>query len=253
MIDIRNELIENKHYLCAPYPLLEYLCKLQLTTSQLVIYLLHWGAGQINGDWTSQLAVSFVASRASCSEATVKHAYNRLIELGLLRRTPAPKRMRGNRAVTVTEVLLPDHVHEHMRATPNRAGRVSVRSEEHPHHENQTAAANIATRKIEESQSCRIHQLGNAAFNEYGRLSQLPHVLDPVRVMKEILWSALHDSYREEVPYKAVNAGLKLVKDQVWRTPKGMPTQWRWEGRQFVVENEASDTARHHRSPPRLG
>jgi len=237
MTDIRHELVETKHYLCAPYPLLEYLCKLQLTASQLVIYLLHWGAGQINGDWTSQLAVSLVARRAACSEATVKRAYSRLIELGLLRRTAAPKRMHGNRAITVTEVVLPDSVHEHMRSAPNRAGKGSVRSEKHSHHESKktSTSAIITTRQSEES-DFRMRQLGNAALNEYSRLCKLSHVQNPGRLMEEILWSALHGSFQEEVPYKAVRSGVKLAEQDVWSTPRGMPTNWKWEGRQFATQ-----------------
>ncbi len=243
MADFRNELTDTKHYLCVPAPLLAYLCTLDLTSKQLAIFLLHWGAGQINGNWTSKLAVTLVAELASCSEATVKRAYSKLIKFKLIRRTPAPKSHSGNRDITLTEVLIPDHTHENMRSAPNRtcvakghsldtdkigATPTAHGKEAYPNSsENSKHGTNaVATLKKQGSGIRRLNELNRYVPLLNQKITEIPGISEPPRIMQEVIWSIAYGQFSKENIKKSINIALKLLRNKRWKTPHHMPVNW---------------------------
>ncbi len=107
--DPRQALIDTKYFGIRPQPLEQYLYNLGLPQSCERVFWLHWDEGARNRNWISEIAISEVARRVRCDESSVVRAYQRLIQLGLLRRQnpgrdPShPFRM----ATSLTEVLLP--------------------------------------------------------------------------------------------------------------------------------------------------
>lgn len=122
-MDVRTTLSAEKHYINMPMPLFLYLSSLDITKAQESIFWLHWGEGQIRGDWTSEIPIKTVATRLSLSERSVKRGYQVLVKLGLLRRQGQGRSLRDpmKAAVTKTEVLIPETVADELLATPNRA------------------------------------------------------------------------------------------------------------------------------------
>jgi len=122
-MDVRNTITNEKHYIHVPLPLLSYLCSLKLSQTHEHVFLLHWGAGQMNGDWKSQMPISSVAKTLCISESSVKRAYRELAAVGLVKRysqgRSSTDRMRSD--VTITEVFIPDAAVADMLNTPNRA------------------------------------------------------------------------------------------------------------------------------------
>lgn len=122
-MDVRNTITNEKHYIHVPLPLLSYLCSLKLSQTHEHVFLLHWGAGQMNGDWKSQMPIASVAKTLCMSESSVKRAYRELAAVGLVKRYSQGRsttdRMRSD--VTITEVFIPDAAVADMLSTPNRA------------------------------------------------------------------------------------------------------------------------------------
>ncbi|WP_346798031.1 winged helix-turn-helix transcriptional regulator [Halomonas sp. Bachu 37] len=123
MRDIRSALSEDKHYINAPIPLFLHLCSLDITRAQANIFWLHWGEGQMHGDWKSEIPIKTVADRLSLSVSTVKRAYQDLESLGLIRRHRQGRSLRNpmRMAITITEVTIPDDVADQLLEAPNRA------------------------------------------------------------------------------------------------------------------------------------
>lgn len=127
-MDVRTTLSAEKHYINMPMPLFLYLSSLDITKAQESIFWIHWGEGQIRGDWTSQIPIKTVATRLSLSERSVKRGYQVLVKLGLLRRVGQGRSVRDpmKAAVTKTEVLIPETVADELLAAPNRAAAYSA-------------------------------------------------------------------------------------------------------------------------------
>lgn len=239
MTDIRDVLCQEKHFMYLPAPLLTYLCSLRLKSSELAVYLIHWGAGRINGNWESQLTLSLVARKASYSEATVKRAYSILVKAGLIRRT------RTGRNITTTEVLIPPAAEAQLRAQPNRA---SPKTEKQLPVSAKQAAYNREAPKTDSSNQPPIRH-PDKGTEESIELSfpiatdianELAHKLlasvgeqEAWRLWHEMLWSMNHGAYKKRHPRKQLNSVLKLHRENRWSRPKGMPRDWQWKQTKF--------------------
>lgn len=257
MHDFRNELCQTKHFLCVPDPLLAYLCSLKLTVNQLVIFLIHWSAGQINGNWKSQLTVALVARKASCSEATVKRAYSVLAELGLVRRTECS---RGG--ILTTEVLIPTDAEEQLRAKPNRSGAkkgkqpsaspLKAISDEDGLYKHDDPDARKPPHKNPDSpikakdNGKRFHQ----EFSESLATELAKKIIDCVgeqrarRIWHEMLWSISHGHHHKQDmhPRHKMNCVLKLLNMGEWSTPNDMPLNWEWKHSTFPTGDMPNPT-----------
>ncbi len=249
MQDFRDELTQTKHYLCVPDPLLAYLCTLDLTVKQLVIFLLHWSAGHINGNWKSQLAVALVARKAACSEATVKRAYSKLAKLKLIRRLQGASKRSGERTITVTEVLVPEGATDFLASSQNRAPATKhftaqaelreqsmVRGERCPspstngldgQGRDRRDDLRIAAKQHNSRIECtRIipNRLAEALRSEVSKLMDTAEPAEVERTAREMLWSIAYGQLLQvENIHIAKNAALKMLREGRWSTPKGMP------------------------------
>jgi DNA-binding MarR family transcriptional regulator len=244
MTDIRDVLCQEKHFMCLPDPLLTYLCSLRLKSSELAVYLIHWGAGRINRNWESQLTLSLVARKASYSEATVKRAYSALVKAGLIRRT------RTGRNITTTEVLIPRAAEAQLRAQPNRAGAKTEK--QLPVSPKQADSNRDASLETDSSNQPPVLHTDNGAeqpielskpiaTNIASELAQklLDSVGEPeaLRLWHEMLWSMSHGAYKDSHPRKQLNSVLKLHRENRWSRPNDMPKDWQWKQGKFPASN----------------
>ena len=120
--DPRRVLCERKYFGMRPQPLEQHLYSLNLSQCAERVFWLHWDAGYLRGDFTSEIAISEVARRVRANSSTVTRAYQALREHGLIRRQD-PGRDPSRpfcQATAVTEVLLPRDALPALLGSPER-------------------------------------------------------------------------------------------------------------------------------------
>jgi hypothetical protein len=124
--DPRTVLTQDKLFTLRPKPLEQWLWRHQVAPSAERVFWLHWQEGMRNADWCSAIPLRRVAQQCCLDVSTVTRAYQRLIQLQLLRRAD-PGRDATNpfqQATAITEVRLPpDLVAELSRHTNRRAAK----------------------------------------------------------------------------------------------------------------------------------
>lgn len=268
-MDVRDVITEKKHYTHLPHPLLKMIYSMGLTQSEERVYQAHWGAGQINGDWMSRIAINTLAEMLCISESSVKRAYKSLGKKGLIKRYPqgrsATDPMRS--AVTLTEVLIPNDAIDELLDTPDRA---------EPKHKPADAECMTSARKIakegeirgeragpefipekaSEKELAELKESGHKTYRGFAKLTQayvrsfkesagrvtLRHVqilkaklkarvtsLELDKVMNQMLWSMAHGQLSLKHPAHSMNIALQLLSRERWGAPYAMPKDWRWE------------------------
>lgn len=120
--DPRRVLCERKYFGMRPQPLEQHLYALNLSQCAERVFWLHWDAGYLRGDFTSEIAISEVARRVRANSSTVTRAYQTLKLHGLIRRQD-PGRDPSQpfcQAMAVTEVTLPRDALQALLGSPDR-------------------------------------------------------------------------------------------------------------------------------------
>lgn len=120
--DPRDVLVQDKYYTHLPDPLLDWLIRARIPDSAKRVFLAHWRAGQINGDWCSEIPLKALAAQCQLDVSTVTRAYQLLARHGLIRRQdPGRDPARPfQQAVALTEVRLPRELVQKLDQYPNR-------------------------------------------------------------------------------------------------------------------------------------
>jgi len=115
------QICQNKAFGLIPKAVEEYLYKLKLTQAQERVYRFHFNLGYMNKDFISRVSVEDVAAYIESTPSTVRRAYQKLKELGILQRfperNPNDSREQWHSATIVT---LPRSIAKEILATPDR-------------------------------------------------------------------------------------------------------------------------------------
>lgn len=130
--DPRDAMVQTKFYTHVPDPLFDLFVKKRIPRGPMLVFLMYWRAGMINGDFCSEIPIETVADRCGISTSAVTRAYQLLVRQGLLRRIDPGRDSRRpfQQAVKLTEVRLPAELLTRLDGYPNRGGRRKERSEE---------------------------------------------------------------------------------------------------------------------------
>ena len=122
MSDPRTRLAREKFFSQRPKPLERWLWSHRVSATAERVFWFHWTEGARTGDWSSRVALNYVAEHCLIDVSTVTRAYQALKRLGLIRRTD-PGRDPSNpfeQATAVTEVLLPREFMAALNSFPDR-------------------------------------------------------------------------------------------------------------------------------------
>lgn len=255
MNDPRDQLTDNKLFIHFPLPLFFHLCKLRLETSDWKVFLLHWHAGMMGDQeqrWKSKIPLKSVADKTGLSLSTVKRSYDRLTDLGFIRRQDCGRNplnpMRQN--VSETEVTIPQDVviellehstdrYKGSKAPLSKEGRPEQLSGSH------YSSAAEALELTPEKRTSKEFISPNAARKVFaGAANKLKQQLKSLipddeeilhKTWQEILWS-IETEVEEESDESIIKkkfakvrtVALNLVKSGNWNRPMGMPEDWQW-------------------------
>ena len=122
LIDPRIALIRTKYYTHLPDPLFDLFVTKRISRSALLVFLVYWKAGMINGDFCAEIPIETVAQRCGISTSAVTRAYQVLARHKLISRVdPGRDTSRPfNQAVAVTEIRLPESLVSKLSLYPDR-------------------------------------------------------------------------------------------------------------------------------------
>jgi hypothetical protein len=132
-LDPRVRLVREKYFSLRPKPLERWLWAQRISPTAERVFWLHWQEGMQRGDWCSELPLSRVARECCVDLSTVTKAYQRLTQIGCLRRTD-PGRDPANpfqQATAITEVRIPRDLLAQLERHPNRRTQSSEKSEKY--------------------------------------------------------------------------------------------------------------------------
>ena len=124
-IDPRIALIRTKYYTHLPDPLFDLLVAKRIPRSALLVFLVYWKAGMINGDFCAEIPIETVAQRCGISTSAVTRAYQVLARHKLISRVDPGRDTSKpfNQAVAVTEIRLPESLVSKLSQYPDRRAR----------------------------------------------------------------------------------------------------------------------------------